>query len=107
MASGMIAFHPRDSFLVDTFQGYATQRIGARIQIFKDFICRQHKKTVVDRLKRLCLFLKPYDSEKFANTRVGEEFGIFKSFKIMVAAGKWWMFLSWSMTGTEKTHATR
>ena len=64
-------------------------------------------KTVVDRLKRPCLFLKPYDSEKFANTRVGEEFGIFKSLKIMVAAGKWWMFLSWSMTGTEKTHATR
>ena len=76
-------------------------------KFFKTLFVDNTKQTVVDRLKRLCLFLKPYDSEKFANTRVGEEFGIFKSLKIMVAAGKWWMFLSWSMTGTEKTHATR
>ena len=82
---------------------------GSEEQEFKflKILFVDNTKTVVDRLKRLCLFLKPYDSEKFANTRVGEEFGIFKSFKIMVAAGKWWMFLSWSMTGTEKTHATR
>ena len=46
------------------------------------------------------------NSKKFANSEAGEEFGIFKVLNYGGGLCKWRMFLSWSMTATEKTHAT-